>query len=56
MKRLFAILCMTMLTALQAQPINAVVTMPPGTGVDVQARLLMKRYDEDIDVTKMSKY
>jgi len=45
-KKLFAILCMTMLTALQAQTINAVVTMPPGTGVDVQARLLMKRYDE----------
>lgn len=46
MKRLFAILCMAMLTAVQAQTINAVVTMPPGTGVDTQARLLMKRYDE----------
>lgn len=46
MKKLFAIICMTLLSIAHAQTINAVVTMPPGSGVDVQARLLMKRYDE----------
>jgi tripartite-type tricarboxylate transporter receptor subunit TctC len=46
LKKLFAILCMAVLTSTHAQTINAVVTMPPGSGVDVQARLLMKRYDE----------
>ena len=46
MKKLFAILCMAVLTSLHAQTINAVITMPPGSGVDVQARILMKRYDD----------
>ena len=37
---------MAILTSVHAQTINAVITSPPGAGVDAQARLLMKRYDE----------
>ena len=46
MKKLLTILLMSASTWVWAQAITVTVTQPVGSGTDIQARLLMKRYDE----------
>lgn len=47
MKKLLAALFMVFGTGLSAQTQqNVMITMPPGSGIDTQARLIMKRYTE----------
>lgn len=51
MKQILASLMMLIATTVSAQTITAIVTMPPGSGVDNNARQIMKQFDERYGTT-----